>query len=411
MAQPQSLSERRCACQGRSLPRLRYLADLLGIRRTRTSLPAVPMVERHSLGLRRTSGFDGPYQGQFADRLKRFFQSLPLPSDESYGNNWQRQEPLFVSRVSHYAEDEVTYAKAEQLILSLGSAREPIAFELFGIGESRHAGAGPPRIEARFVASKSDIPLLEAQLHANYPRSATVTCSFDEENAEQEWKDRLCGWDCQDPLYVSPLFLAEPYCFPIRTFSKFGPDPLATAVAVMDELNEDEWALVQVLFCRAEHPWAENLRLACEDPYNRGSFLVPGLDRRLLEEKLHAPLYAANVILAANNPRLLAALGTSVHQYEVAHNRLAVRDARAWSSQWNDSEFPSDVLWRPTICSREVLTPGVLLNAAELVGIVHLPSPDVPSERLMRVKSQTRQPPKPVLETPLVVIGQNVHRG
>src|SRR5205085_10835960 len=105
------------------------------------------------------------------------------------------------------------------------------------------------------------------------------------------------------------------------------------------------------------HPWSENLRIACEDPYKPGSFMVPGLDRRLLEEKLHAPLYAASINLAANSRRLLVALGALVHQYE-GHNRLALRDEKAWARQWSDDEFPDPILWRPTICSREVLTPG-----------------------------------------------------
>ena len=359
------------------------------------------------------SGFDAPYQGLFGDKLKRLFRPVRLPSANLYYcGNCQRQGPLCVTTVSHYAKDEVAYPKAEQLLLALGSAHDTIAFELFSIGKSSHSNASLPRIEVRFAASKIDVPLLESQLHSHYPRSAVVTYNFEEENADQEWKDRLCGGlDREDPLYVAPLYLAEPYCFPIRTFSKFGPDPLAPVVALMDELKRNEWALVQVLFCRAKHPWTENIRMACEDPYQTGSFMVPGLDRRLLEEKLHAPLYAATIHLAANSNRLLSGLGALVHQYQSAHNRLALRDAAAWASQWNDNYFPDAFLWRQAIHSREALVPGMLFNAVELAGIVHLPSPEIPSERLQRVLSQTRQPPKPVQTTSTVVIGENVHRG
>ena len=59
----------------------------------------------------------------------------------------------------------------------------------------------------------------------------------------------------------------------------------------MDELERDEWAILQVLFCRARQPWADNLRVACEDPYKPRQFLVPGLDQKTLSEKLRAPLY------------------------------------------------------------------------------------------------------------------------
>ena len=136
--------------------------------------------------------YDAPYQGQsFAERLNRLFRPLPLPSDALYCTVCQdRPEPLCIVTVSHYADDEITYPKAEQLLLALGSSRELIAFELFGIGPSRHRGAGEPRIEVRFACNKSDVPLLESQLHSLYPRSAVVTHEFEPEGADCEWADR-----------------------------------------------------------------------------------------------------------------------------------------------------------------------------------------------------------------------------
>ena len=53
----------------------------------------------------------------------------------------------------------------------------------------------------------------------------------------------------------------------------------------------------------------------------------------------------------------------------------------------------------------------MLLNVCELAGLVHLPSPEIPSEHLLRVTSQTRQPPESILAAPTIVIGENVHRG
>ena len=121
------------------------------------------------------------------------------------------------------------------------------------------------------------MPLLEAQLHSLYPHSAVESHQYGFHDADHEWKDRLCGGlGREDRLFVAPLYLAAPYCFPIRTFTKLANDPLATVIAVMDELGADEWALVQVLFCRAKHSWAENLRIACEDPYRPAAFSDPG---------------------------------------------------------------------------------------------------------------------------------------
>ena len=412
MRQPRSLSEQRLAhCRGEVL-RGCGIWPFLGPER-----PLEPPFEQFTWSDitrwdLRVNGFDAPYQGQFADRLKRLFAPAPAPPPDLYGASWKRQGPLHVVLLRNYADDEVTSANAEQLLLALGSSRDPIAFELFGIGKSSRRGSAQPRIEARFAASKTDVPLLEAQLHSLYPHSAVESHQYGFHDADHEWKDRLCGGlGREDRLFVAPLYLAAPYCFPIRTFTKLANDPLATVVAVMDELGADEWALAQVLFCRAKHPWAENLRIACEDPYRPRHFLIPDLDQKLLGEKLHAPLYAAAIILAANTQRALAGLGSLVHQYQDAHNQLAVRDEAAWARQWPDNEFPNLAHWRRAICSREILVPGMLLNVCELAGIVHLPSPEIPSEHLLRVTSQTRQPPQPVLAAPTIVIGENVHRG
>ena len=412
MRQPRSISEQRLAhCRGEVLRGCGIWPFL------DAEHPLEPPFERFTWsGITtwdlRVSRFEIPYQGQFADQLKRLFAPGACTTPDLYGFSWKRQGPLHVVLLRNHTDDEVTSANAEQLLLALGSSREPIAFELFGIGKSSRGGSAPPRVEARFAASKMDVPLLEAQLHSLYPHSAVESRQYGFHDADREWEDRLCGGlGREDQLFVAPLYLAAPYCFPIRTFPKLANDPLATVVAVMDELRADEWALAQVLFRRAKHSWAENLRIACEDPYRPRHFLIPDLDQKALGEKLHAPLYATAIILAANTPRVLAGLGSLLHQYQAAHNQLAVRNEAAWAQQWPDNEFPDLAHWRRAICLREILVPGMLLNVSELAGIVHLPSPEIPSEHLLRVTTQTRQPPLSVLAAPTIVIGENVHRG
>ena len=179
-------------------------------------------------------------------------------------------------------------------------------------------------------------------------------------------------------------------------------------VAVVERLGNNEWALLQVLFCRARHPWAENLRFACDDPYQPRHFLVPGLDQESLSSKLHVPLYAASITLAANRQRVLSNMASFVHQYQGPHNRLALRNP---CGQWPSDGFPQSDHWCRAILARQVLAPGMLLNVEELAGILHVPSAQVASDRLLRVTSQTRQPPTTALTSRLVGIGQNAHRG
>jgi hypothetical protein len=355
------------------------------------------------------SGFDAPYQGRFVDQLKRLF--LPVRSTRSNLRQgmWRRTGPLNVVLFRPYREDGVTVASAEQLLSVLGSSHEPISFEVFGVGPSRRPRAGPPRIETRFVAERADLPLLKAQLNSLYPRSAVESHQLGFHESDHQFQSCLLGGpDGCDPFFVTPVCLQAPYCFPIRTFGRTAPDPLAALVAAMERLGKDEWALLQVLFRRARHPWADNLRTACQDPYKPRHLLVPGLDQRMLSSKLSVPLYAASITLAANRQRVLSDIASFIHQYQGPHGRLTLRNQ---SGQWSENGFPKLDHWRSAIIARQVLTPGMLLNLEELAGILCPPNAKLPSDRLLRVASQTYQAPTTTLTKRLGGIGQNVHRG
>lgn len=355
------------------------------------------------------SGYDAPYQGRFIDRLKRLFLPTRAAPTDLDAALWQRAGPLDVVLFKHYHDDEAGLANAEQILSALGAAREPIAFEVFGVGESSRPGSGPPRIETRFVASRIDLQLVKAQLHSHFPRSAVESHQVGFDDSDQRFANALRGGqNGSDSFFATPLCLESPYCFPIRTFKPTSTDPLGALIALMDRLRKNEWALVQVLFCRARHRWAENLRIACQDPYESRQLLVPDLDQKALSAKLHHPLYAAAITLASNRQNVLSALASFVHQYQGPDNRLALRNP---SGQWSGDGFPTRDHWRSALLSRQVLAPGMLLNLEELAGIVHVPSASVPSDRLLRVASQTRQPPPTVLTARFAGIGQNVHQG
>lgn len=352
------------------------------------------------------SGFDAPFQGKFLDRLKRLFlpaRAMPL---DLGALTWQRSGPLDIVAIKLHRDDESSIANTEQLLLSLGAAREPMSFEVFGIGPG---GGCPARIETRFAASRTDLQLLKAQLHGLYPRSSVESHEAGIHEYDQQFASLLRGGaDLSDALFVTTLKLETPYCFAIRTFRTGSTEPLAALIAVMEGLGSGEWALLQVTFCRARHAWAQNLRLACQDPYNPKQSLVSGLDQRSFSEKLDTPLYAASVILAANRGHVLSSLFSFVHAFQASHNRLALRHP---SGHWPDDGHPRPVDWQDAVLSRQVLTPGLILNVEELASILRVPSAQLPSVRLLRLSSQTRQPPATALSAHASAIGQNVHRG
>ena len=108
----------------------------------------------------------------------------------------------------------------------LGS-RLPLSYS----GSARAATAAPASHGSKCASqpARCDVPLLEAQLHTLYPRSAVVTHEFDPEGADLEWADRICGGDdrgasalCGASLPRRALLPPDPHVFQARHRS-FGP--------------------------------------------------------------------------------------------------------------------------------------------------------------------------------------------
>ena len=352
------------------------------------------------------NGWEAPYQGTWWDRARRRFQPEEVGPFSTYADG-ERSDISTVTIIPH-AEDEVTAAKAEQFLLALGSLREPASFELFGIGESRVRPDAAPSITVRVAAHENDVPSILSQLQAQYPRSGfEVMGSWGD---DEEWNARLHVKHHEATL-VASVFLPRPYCCPIRTYAKYDTDPLGVALAAMDALGRDEWAILQVLFIRCRQPWEDNVRAALLHPYKPKQAVAEDIGIKTLEAKLSDPLFAVQVRLAANTLQAFDGLRAWAAQYQSADNGFEILDAATWASIWPDLE-PFPPTWHGEMLHfREAYWPGLILNAKELAGIVHLPSPNAFSERLRRGRTQTKASPRVPPHRGAVVLGENMHRG
>src|SRR6185295_18913247 len=204
------------------------------------------------------------------------------------------------------------------------------------------------------------------------------------------------------------LALHHFYCQPLRIFTKLDPDPLGVAIAAMDHLDKDQWALLQVLFEPACQPWADTLTEAVSDPYSPGKYLFSDVSHGMLDSKFSTPLFAVSVNLASKTHHVFRQLVGWAEQFASPPQGLFVNE-----SYWDNGkmcEFERDSLsW--SVSARCTHRPGMILNAQELASLVHLPSSSVVSERLRRQPTRTRPATDARAETGSVVLGENIHRG
>lgn len=371
------------------------------------------------------NGWEAPWEGSFINRLLsdtpvwRHGDPLTLPELPCSSD-----EELVPIVVEQFPEDFTTIPKAEQFLLSFPNIRRPVSFEILGIGpqpildyekfgamikagarkgyDDAISGWSPPFTRAQFVCHRGDAILLRNQLLAQYPNSAITV------NRSLTYEDTLPQNVQNDETYGGSLALQHFYCQPLRIYGKLDPDPLGVAIAAMDHLDKDQWALLQVLFEPACQPWSDTLADAVADPYKPGKLLFDDVSESLLRAKFSSPLFAVAVNLISKTHHVFRQLEGWAEQFSSPPQGFFVNE-----SDWSEGNLPDyereSLSW--SVRTRCTYRPGMILNVQELASLVHLPSKSVVSDRLQSVKSRTRPAAASTAEPGSVVLGDNVHRG
>jgi hypothetical protein len=328
--------------------------------------------------------------------------------------------------VEQFCEDETTIPKIQQFLLALPALRRPLSFEVMGWGPQpkwdieitkeivatrghgqkrsmRDAISGweAPYTVVQFVADEADAAQVQCQLVAHYPDSAIVI--------GEDLHGAILGSTVSDEgVCAATLLLEDYYCHPLRVFGKLDPDPLGVAIAAMDGLGKEDWALLQVLFQPTHYNWGEVLTAAITDPYKQKQYILPNIAERALREKFASPLFSVSVRILASSRAVFHQLGGWAEQFTAPPQRLAPN-----TTCWDGNSMPDfeRELFGWAVDARCTHRPGILLNLNELASLVHLPSEAVVSDRLRRVKNRTRPVTEAAADPGSVVLGENIHRG
>lgn len=310
----------------------------------------------------------------------------PEPEEEPQPEPLARDTDLTELQVTLPADLDIAQDSMERLFQSLSLCREPVAFELMGT---------PGRVLAQFAANEGDISLVRKQLTAHFPdvlfreRSGTLA---------QAWADSEGEFGC-----VFDFGLEREFMLPLAVGKL---DAFIGIVGALAGLEEGELAVFQVLWQPVGKGWAESIVNSVTDGEGKPFFVDAPELAKAAEAKVESPLYAAVV-------RMLLRVGSERRLHEIARE-LAGALCAFDNPQGNaliplhNGDYPFeghvlDVLFRQTRRS------GMILNAGELFGLVHLPSEAVRTPELARDEGQTKAAP----ETPPdgLLLGDNEHNG
>ena len=313
------------------------------------------------------------------------YEDAEEPEVEAVGEG----RPLVEIEVGVPPELKVSRERAAQLLCRLGRGHNPASFELIGTGES---------ISLQVVCDAVDRAQVHEQIQGYFPEAIL---------RERPGFLGECWRAAGHETVIVDFGLSREFMLPLKSGGNFDVDPLIPLVAAQGEIAAHEIGVLQILFESVRHPWAESVMRAVTDGSGKPFFEeAPELvsHARL---KVAQPLFAAVIRIASRAETgdrawaIARNLGAALLQFsDPAGNDLIplVNDG------YPDGAHETDVLLRSSRRS------GMLVNADELVSLVHLPSASVRSARFRREHKKTKAAPETVLGHQLV-LGENHHAG
>jgi len=282
----------------------------------------------------------------------------------------------------------VSFDESERFILSLGRCVQPLSFEIISTSEE---------ILIQFACRESDSPYLHQQIQTFFP---DVAVSLEPDRLNALWDQ-----SGNKEQVIIDFGLSKEFMLPLRTFTNFTIDPLASVLGALSGLGQEEIAVFQILFQTVNNPWAESVMRAVLDWEGKSFFADAPQMVPLTKEKLHHPLFAVIIRIGIESfskdrawytgKAALSALGQFSNPLS---NELIPLDNEAL----DEYDHEQDLLFRQSHRT------GMLLNTEELTSLVHLPSASVQVAKLKREIKKTKAAPG-IITNHELIIGENTH--
>ncbi len=276
-----------------------------------------------------------------------------------------------------------------QLLLMLSNTRYPLSFEIIG---------STTCISLQLVCRTPDAAYVQSQVKAYFPECIIT-----------EHPDRIVEIVNQGVLgYTQDYGLRDEFMRPLTMTDRLDIDPFIGLFATLENLQEQEYAVIQVLFKGTVNPWAESIMRSVIGTDGKSSFFADAPEMvQLAKEKISTPLHAV----------VLRTFVSSTSEQSVYRLSKSVESAfvRVYTNSYNSliplnppgEDFQENV---DNLLLRESQRLGMLLNSRELATIVHLPSEFVTSAKLERDARKTKAAPD-ITEGHKLVLGLNTHAG
>lgn len=280
------------------------------------------------------------------------------------------------------------FADFEQLFVMLSYTEHPITFEFY---------VNHKEITLRFICNRQDVRFIESQVKGYFPEivverqdASTVPLVIDYQEA-----------------FVQDFGLEEEFTRPILTHATPDQDPYTALFSILEHLNEGEGVTLQIAFKSTVNSWGESILHSVTGSDGKTFFENAPEMLPLAKEKISAPLFAVNVraIIQGRTVDSVAHLARSIVHTITESTRSPYNRIIPLSFEGYNQDFLAEDIVR-----RQSRRLGMVLNAKELLSLVHFPSPRIQSKKLRRIATRTKEAPA-ISEGHSFCLGHNTHNG
>ncbi len=294
--------------------------------------------------------------------------------------------PLTALQVTLPKERNITPERMKALLVMLSATTPLVSFEIFG---------NTTTITIQFVCPVHCAYNIQTHIKAYFPELTVIEKDLSNDDIFSD----------NETIYVTDFGLSEEFFRPLPTYKQFTIDPLTALFGVLDRLQEHENGGIQILFGGALNPWPDSIVHSVT--LNDGSSFfddIPDSPKRALE-KVASPLFA--VTIRAFGQGATPEDSRAVFE-QITHTLLQASVCPSNSLIPLPTEAYDVATRLKDIYYRRSHRLGMLLNADELVTLLHFPSQSIQSSKMYSGSRKTKEVPA-IAKNKLFVIGSNSH--
>ena len=291
--------------------------------------------------------------------------------------------PLICLKITAPRDASIHQHELEQLLLVFSQLKYQISFEVIATNKL---------IQIQFVCLKTSALFITNQIKAHF--SHIIIDEID---------DILASALDESQTVIIDLGLQNEFILPLQMNKNI--DTFVALFAVFENLIEDEFVVIQILFKHSKASWSESVTKSVTNEHGEPYFANASEMLAGSKSKIESPLFGVIVRVIAKSENYLRSKQLSSATNEILIQCSATKDNSLLNLSNDNYDFN---IHAHDVVTRQSHRMPMVLNAKELIGFVHFPTAAVKSDKYQLSSKKQKRVTQNCLHN-YFYIGDNVY--